>query len=86
MSTQATEVLRLGGVAALTALLKRPDVFGSGILESTSMQYGNGELLRETSFIDVGPVSDSIGVDRDELGVDARKRGGVLDYDTACGG
>jgi enterochelin esterase-like enzyme len=38
----------LGGVAALTALLKRPDVFGIGLLESTSMQYGNGDLRRET--------------------------------------
>jgi hypothetical protein len=28
--------------------LKRPDVFGIGLLESTSMQYGNGDLLRET--------------------------------------
>jgi hypothetical protein len=52
----------LGGVAALTALLKRPDVFGIGLLESTSMQYGNGDLLRETMPVVMGPVRVSIGL------------------------
>jgi enterochelin esterase-like enzyme len=72
----------LGGVAALTALLKRPDVFGIGLLESTSMQYGNGELLRETSPIVVGPVRVSVGVGTDELGPDAKMLG-VPGYDPA---
>ena len=72
----------LGGVAALTALLKRPDVFGIGLLESTSMQYGNGELLRETSPIVVGPVRVSVGVGTEELGPDAKMLG-VPDYDPA---
>jgi predicted alpha/beta superfamily hydrolase len=72
----------LGGVAALTALLKRPDVFGIGLLESTSMQYGNGELLRETSPIVIGPVRVSIGVGTAELGPDAKMLG-VPDFDKA---
>jgi len=72
----------LGGVAALTALLKRPDVFGIGLLESTSMQYGNGELLRETSPVVVGPVRVSIGVGTAELGSDAKMLG-VPNFDSA---
>ncbi len=72
----------LGGVAALTALLKRPDVFGIGLLESTSMQYGNGDLLRETMPVVMGPVRVSIGVGTAELGSDAKMLG-VPDYDEA---
>ena len=72
----------LGGVAALTALLKRPDVFGIGLLESTSMQYGNGDLLRETMPVVMGPVRVSIGVGTAELGADAKMLG-VPNYDDA---
>jgi enterochelin esterase-like enzyme len=72
----------LGGVAALTALLKRPDVFGIGLLESTSMQYGNGDLLRETMPVVMGPVRVSIGVGTAELGSDATMLG-VPNYDEA---
>jgi enterochelin esterase-like enzyme len=62
----------LGGVAALMALIKRPDVFGIGLLESTSMQYGNGQLLRDVTPVVMGPVRVSIGVGTEELGADAR--------------
>jgi predicted alpha/beta superfamily hydrolase len=72
----------LGGVAALTALLKRPDIFGIGLLESTSMQYGNGELLRETTPVVIGSVRVSIGVGTAELGNDAKMLG-VPNYDEA---
>jgi predicted alpha/beta superfamily hydrolase len=72
----------LGGVAALTALLKRPDVFGIGLLESTSMQYGNGDLLRETIPVVMGPVRVSIGVGTVELGPDAKMLG-VPNFDEA---
>jgi enterochelin esterase-like enzyme len=72
----------LGGVAALTALLRRPDVFGIGLLESISMQYGNGELLRETTPLVVGPVRVSIGVGSTELGPDAKMLG-VPNFDDA---
>jgi predicted alpha/beta superfamily hydrolase len=72
----------LGGVAALTTLLVRPDVFGIGLLESTSMQYGNGELMRETTPVVMGPVRVSIGVGTAELGNDAKMLG-VPNYDEA---
>jgi enterochelin esterase-like enzyme len=72
----------LGGVAALTALIKRPDVFGIGLLESTSMQYGNGQLLRDVTPIVMGPVRVSIGVGTEELGADAKMLG-VPNYDAA---
>jgi predicted alpha/beta superfamily hydrolase len=72
----------LGGVAALNTLLKRPDVFGIGLLESTSMQYGNGQLLRDATPIVMGPVRVSIGVGTEELGADAKMLG-VPSYDEA---
>ena len=72
----------LGGVAALTALIKRPDVFGIGLLESTSMQYGNGQLLRDVTPVVMGPVRVSIGVGTEELGADAKMLG-VPNFDTA---
>lgn len=72
----------LGGLAALTALLRRPDVFGIGLLESTSMQYGNGELLRETSPVVEGPVRVSVGVGTSELGMDGKMLG-VPNFDEA---
>lgn len=72
----------LGGVASLTALLKRPDVFGIGLLESTSMQIGNGQLLRDVTPVIVGPVRISIGVGTHELGPDAEVLG-VPTFDEA---
>jgi enterochelin esterase-like enzyme len=72
----------LGGVAALNALIKRPDVFGLGLLESTSMQVGNGQLLRDVTPIVMGPVRVSVGVGTQELGPDATMLG-VPNFDTA---
>jgi enterochelin esterase-like enzyme len=56
-----------GAAAALYALLQRPDLFGSGLLESTSLQEGNGELLRQTTSLAVGPLRVYVGVGTNEL-------------------
>jgi enterochelin esterase-like enzyme len=57
----------LASVAALTLLLDQPDTFGLGLLESTSMQDGNGRLLQETSQVVQGPIRVSIGVGTAEV-------------------
>ncbi|WP_052200243.1 alpha/beta hydrolase [Terriglobus sp. TAA 43] len=51
-----------GGLAALRTLLHRPEVFGLGLLESTSLQDGNGLALRDVSVIVRGPRKISLGV------------------------
>jgi enterochelin esterase-like enzyme len=57
----------LASLAALTLLLDRPDTFGLGLLESTSLQNGNGRLLQETSPVVQGPLRVSIGVGTAEV-------------------
>jgi enterochelin esterase-like enzyme len=57
-----------GSVAALYALLHRPDLFGLGLLESTSLQVGNGQLLRDTASLVMGPRRVSVGVGMNEIG------------------
>ena len=57
----------LGSLAALTLLLDQPDTFGLGLLESTSLQNGNGRVLLETSQIVQGPSRVSIGVGTTEV-------------------
>ncbi len=57
-----------GSVAALYALLHRPDLFRLGLLESTSLQVGNGQLLRDTASLAIGPQRVSVGVGMNELG------------------
>ncbi len=57
----------LGSLAALTLLLDQPDTFGLGLLESTSLQNGNGRVLQETSQIVQGPLRVSIGVGTTEV-------------------
>ena len=57
----------LGSLAALTLLLDQPDTFGMGLLESTSMQNGNGRVLQETSPVVQGPLRISIGVGTTEV-------------------
>jgi predicted alpha/beta superfamily hydrolase len=51
-----------GGVAALNALLTQPLTFGVGLLESTSLQVGNGEMLRRTEHVSIVPLRLYIGV------------------------
>ncbi len=57
----------LGSLAALTLLLDQPDTFGLGLLESTSLQNGNGRVLQETSQIVQGPSRISVGVGTTEV-------------------
>jgi enterochelin esterase-like enzyme len=57
----------LGSLAALTLLLDQPDTFGLGLLESTSLQNGNGRALQDTSTMVQGPMRVSIGVGTTEV-------------------
>jgi enterochelin esterase-like enzyme len=57
----------LGSLAALTLLLDQPDTFGLGLLESTSLQVGNGRALQDTSTVVQGPMRISIGVGTTEV-------------------
>lgn len=72
-----------GSVAALECLIQRPDLFGLGLLESTSLQFGNGQLIRETSPILKGPIRVSIGVGTAEVGPDLSKAWGTPNIDSA---
>ncbi len=45
-----------GGVAALYALLAKPNVFGYGLVESPTMWIGMGQLVRDTSPLVALPV------------------------------
>lgn len=56
-----------GGVATIYALIHRPDLFGSGIVESPSVQVGNGQLLRDTVSLVFGPKRVSFGVGTAEI-------------------
>ena len=56
----------LASVGALTLLLDQPDTFGLGLLESTSLQNGNGSVLQEVSVVQ-GPIRVSIGVGTAEV-------------------
>ena len=56
-----------GAVAALYTVLTRSDVFGSVLLESPALQVGNGQLLRDTSPLPVGPARVYIGVGTEEF-------------------
>jgi enterochelin esterase-like enzyme len=56
-----------GGVAALYALIHRPDLFGSGIVESPAIQAGNGQLLRDTTSLFIAPSRIAIGAGTAEL-------------------
>ena len=66
-----------GSVAALYTLIHRPDLFRLGLLESTSLQVGNGQLLRDTSLLAIGPRRVSVGVGTNELGDEAARDHGM---------
>ena len=72
-----------GAVAALVALLRRPDLFGLGLLESTSLQFGNGQLIRDTNPILRGPYRVFIGVGTAELEPNISKMLGVPEFNTS---
>ncbi len=72
-----------GSVAALECLIQRPDIFGLGLLESTSLQFGNGQLIRDTSPILKGPIRVSIGVGTAEVTPDMSKAFGTPNINSA---
>jgi predicted alpha/beta superfamily hydrolase len=57
-----------GGVAALNALIQRPDLFGSADIESPAIEAGNGQILRDTESLVEGPSRVALGVGTEELG------------------
>ena len=64
-----------GAVGALWALLARPDLFSVGLLESPSLGIGNGQLLRDTQNLVVGPERVFIGAGDSELPSEEGNRG-----------
>jgi enterochelin esterase-like enzyme len=72
-----------GSVAALECLIQRPDLFGLGLLESTSLQFGNGQLIRDTSPILRAPIRVSIGVGTAEQGQDISTALGTPEFNLA---
>ncbi len=73
----------LGSLAALTLLLDQPDTFGLGMLESTSLQNGNGRVLQETSPVVQGPLRVSIGVGTEEVPPQEAAAHGFPSFDEA---
>jgi len=57
-----------GGVAALYALLARPQRFGFGLIESASLMVGMGQLVRDTSPLVAMPVRVFLGFGGRESG------------------
>jgi predicted alpha/beta superfamily hydrolase len=56
-----------GAVAALYALINRPDLFGAGDVESPAIQVGNGQMMRDTEFLVQGPSRIVFGVGTEEV-------------------
>lgn len=73
----------MGSIAALSLLLDQPDTFGLGLLESTSLQVGNGRVLQDTSTMVQGPDRISIGVGTTEVPPSDAAAHGFPDFDTA---
>jgi predicted alpha/beta superfamily hydrolase len=59
-----------GAVAALYALLTRPDLFNAGLIASPSLGIGNGQLLRDTEHLFSGPSKVFLGAGALEFGDD----------------
>ena len=73
----------LGSLAALSLLLDQPDTFGLGLLESTSLQDGNGRMLQDTATIVQGPSRVSIGVGTTEVPPSEAAAHGFPDFNAA---
>ena len=73
----------LGSVAALSLLLDQPETFGVGLLESTSLQVGNGKVLQDTSTMVQGPTRISIGVGTMEVPPSDAAAHGFPEFDSA---
>ena len=64
-----------GAVAALWALITRPDLFNIGLLESPSLGIGNGQLLRDTDHLFTAPNKVFIGAGDSEFPTQEGNRG-----------
>ncbi len=60
--------LSYSGAASLYVLMRLPTVFGLAVIESPSLQVGNGQLLRDTMFLTSAGVRVAIGVGTREAG------------------
>lgn len=56
-----------GGIATLQVILAHPDLFGGALIESPSLQVGNGQLLRDTEHVVALPNRVFIGMGGAEL-------------------
>jgi enterochelin esterase-like enzyme len=56
----------VGGFAALYVALIRPDLFGLVLAESPDLWLGNGQILRDTTFLLRAPDRIAIGVGKSE--------------------
>ncbi|MBV8490978.1 MAG: hypothetical protein JO199_10670 [Candidatus Eremiobacteraeota bacterium] len=55
-----------GAVAALNVLLNKPEIFGLGLLESTALQVGDGQLIADAATLPVAPHRVYVGVGTEE--------------------
>jgi len=55
------------GAAALYIAMHRPDLFGRMIIESPSLQIGNGQLLRDSTFLTGLPHRIALGIGTAEI-------------------
>lgn len=63
-----------GAVAALEVLLQRPELFQLAILESPSLQVGNGQVLRDTANLVASGRRIAIGMGTREAGPNEGQR------------
>ncbi len=56
-----------GAVAAVNILVRRPEIFGRVVLESPSIQAGNGQMLRDTMNLVISPARIAVGIGTKEL-------------------
>jgi predicted alpha/beta superfamily hydrolase len=64
-----------GAAAALYALINRPDLFDRGLIESPSIEIGNGQLLRDTQHLFKAPSRVYLGTGDSEFLNDSENQG-----------
>jgi predicted alpha/beta superfamily hydrolase len=77
MGAQAIGGSSYGAVAALYALMTRPDLFNAGLIASPSLAIGNGQLLRDTEHLFQGPSRVFLGAGATEFGDDHNSPGNL---------
>ena len=60
-----------GGIATLQTVLHRPDLFNRALIESPSLQVGNGQLLRDAATPYALPERVFVGMGSAELAIEA---------------